>query len=485
MNSNDWRETIPNGRDDIYTVTEISEAIRQSLESEFPTVRIIGEISNFRAHSSGHCYFSLRDESSTLAAVVFRRYAALLAFEPADGMLAVASGRITHYSGSGRTQVVVYSLEPAGRGAMELEFRRLLQKLMEEGLTAPERKREIPSYPRRIVVITSPTGAVIEDMLDTLARRWPVAEVVHIGVDVQGPHAVRSIVRAFEIANGIEGADLVILARGGGSIEDLWSFNTEPVARAIAGSSRPVITGIGHEIDTTIADYVADIRAATPTAAAELAAPLITEVEDGLEQTLVRLGELFRNAADDRLRVLEFLLRSSSFPVLAHRIERATLRIDDLAGRLSAWWKDRYGRGMRSVERSTMQLAGGIERRIRDLETCIAWNLQRLSLEGPGARIASRKEAVNRYLSVLKVAISARAAIHRREVEARMRALRGLHPRGVLKRGYTYCTSPGDDTIIGRSKGLSKDDPLTVNFYDGAARCIVRRTRKGTAWPKR
>jgi exodeoxyribonuclease VII large subunit len=485
MNGNDRLETIRDGRDDIYTVTEISEAIRQSLESEFPTVRIIGEISNFRAHSSGHCYFSLRDESSTLAAVVFRRYAATLAFEPADGMLAVASGRITHYSGGGRTQVVVYSLEPAGRGAMELEFRRLLQRLMEEGLTAHERKRTVPSYPGRIVVITSPTGAVIEDILDTLARRWPVAGIIHIGVDVQGPNAVRSIVRAFEIANGIEGVDLVILARGGGSIEDLWSFNTEPVARAVAGSFYPVISGIGHEIDTTIADYVADVRAATPTAAAELAAPLITEVEDNLEQTLARLGELFRKAADDRLRLLEFLLRSSSFPVLAHRIERAALRIDDLSGHLGAWWKDRYETGVRGIEQGTMRLAGGIEKRIRDLETGIAWNLQRLSLGGPGTQVASRKEAVNRYLSVLKVAVSAHAAVRRREVETRMRTLRGLHPRGVLKRGYAYCTSPGDDRIIGRSKGLSKDDFVNVNFYDGAARCTVRGRRKGTAWPKR
>jgi exodeoxyribonuclease VII large subunit len=276
-----WDEPPPDDSEDIYTVTEISEAITQSLESDFPAVRVIGEIANFKAHTSGHLYFSLRDKSNLLRAVVFRRYVEALPFGPDNGMLVIATGRISHYGGGGQTQIVAYRLTPAGRGGMELEFRSLLKKLMREGLTASERKRGIPPYPARFVVITSETGAVIRDILDTLKRRWPVAEILHIGVAVQGPRAVPTIVKAFERANRLEEIDAVILARGGGSIEDLWAFNSEEVARAVAGSVHPVICGIGHEIDTTIADYVADVRAATPTAAAELAAPSMERIVSG------------------------------------------------------------------------------------------------------------------------------------------------------------------------------------------------------------
>ena len=179
--------------DDIYTVTEISDALRQHLESEFRDISVLGEIANFKAHSSGHFYFSLRDESNLIRAVLFRRNAARIGFEPTNGQLVVASGGVSHYGGSGQTQLIARSLLPAGRGMKEIEYRRLLQTLMDEGLTAADRKRPIPPFPVRIVVITSPTGAVIRDIVDTVGRRWPVAELVHLCVDVQGPRAEESI----------------------------------------------------------------------------------------------------------------------------------------------------------------------------------------------------------------------------------------------------------------------------------------------------
>lgn len=474
-----WDEGPITGNSDIYTVTELSEAIRQSLESEFPHVDVIGEIANFKVHTSGHCYFSLRDETNVIRSVIFRGNMKNLSFGPENGMLVVASGRLSHYGGGGQTELIVRSLSPAGRGRMELEFMKLLRKLMDEGLTDPERKRPSPEYPARIAVITSPTGAVIKDILDTLRRRWPVAEVIHICTDVQGAGADRSIKKAFEMSNRIENVDVVILARGGGSAEDLWTFNMEGVARAVAASVHPVITGIGHEIDTTVADYVSDIRAATPTAAAEIATPLMDDVRRHVEKRLGDLLRLYRDSSSKRLNLLEYILRSSAFPALVHRMERAELDIDGRVSRLRVWWDKKRGDGDRRAGASAAALERAAERMVSDGETKLMRRLGRLALNNPEKTVAAAAEALKHLDRVLHVRMTAAIALGRRELSEKMRTISGLHPDAVLKRGYAYCTTPEGETVISRAQGIAPDERVQVNFYDGGVLCRVERKRKG------
>ncbi len=484
MEARGWDDSAIEELDDVFTVTEITEAIRHSLETEFPSVSIIGEIANFTAHSSGHLYFSLRDESNLIRAVVFRRYVEVLDFEPENGKLVIASGRISHYGGRGQTQLLASRMIPAGRGGMELEFQRLLQKLMHEGLTAETKKRPIPRYPERIVVMTSETGAVIRDITDTLRRRWPVAEIVHICVAVQGPEAARTIVDAFEVSNRMRGVDAVILARGGGSVEDLWTFNTEEVARAVAGSVHPVITGIGHEVDTTVVDYVSDVRAATPTAAAELVAPSVGDVRSRIGDTLQRLRAVYRESRERRLRLLEYLLRSSSFPVLMHRLEQAELKLDDAVGRLGMWWhasRLEYG--------GVLEILHGMHAAVvssqRARESHVTRLMEGISAEHPGSRISAERGVTSRLRNELALRTEGAQVLRWSGVDGNMRTLENLHPRNVLKRGYTFCTAADGETVVGRIGGVVTGTNMTVNFYDGRTVCRVLEKRKGKPWPKR
>jgi exodeoxyribonuclease VII large subunit len=484
MEARGWDDSSIEEWDDVFTVTEINEAIRHSLETEFPSVSVLGEIANFTAHSSGHLYFSLRDESNLIRTVVFRRYVENLDFEPENGKLVIASGRISHYGGRGQTQLLASRMIPAGRGGMELEFRRLLQKLMHEGLTAETTKRPIPRYPERIIVITSETGAVIRDIIDTLKRRWPVAEIVHIGVAVQGPEAARTIVNAFEVSNRLRGVDAVILARGGGSIEDLWTFNTEEVARAVAGSVHPVITGIGHEVDTTVVDYVSDMRAATPTAAAELVAPSIDDVRARMNDTLQHLTTAYRESHERRLRLLEYLLRSSSFPALIHRLEQAELKLDDAVGRLGMWWhasRFEYAGALETLH--VIHAAVVSSQRAR--ETHITRLRERVAAENPGSRISTAQGMISKLRNELALRTTSAQVLRWSGVDGNIRTLENLHPRNVLKRGYTFCTAADGETIVGRVGDVVTDENMTVNFYDGRAVCRVIEKQKGKPWLKR
>ncbi|NQU76751.1 MAG: exodeoxyribonuclease VII large subunit, partial [Planctomycetes bacterium] len=259
------------------TVSDLLADIKAALAEGLPQeVVVVGEVSNFKRHGSGHLYFSLKDTGGQISAVMFRAAASRLRFEPEDGLQVVASGRVDVYEAQGKLQLYVERLLPQGAGALELAFRQLVQKLQAEGLFDAAHKKPLPGYPERICVITSATGAAIRDIRRTLARRWPAAAVYLILTAVQGESAAGEIARAVRAADANAerlGLDVLIVARGGGSVEDLWSFNAEAVARAIFDCRVPVISGVGHEIDTTIADMVADVRAATPTAAAELATP--------------------------------------------------------------------------------------------------------------------------------------------------------------------------------------------------------------------
>jgi exodeoxyribonuclease VII large subunit len=482
MMDSSGNDPLGDARRDLYTVTEISDAVRQHLESEFPRVNVIGEIANFKLHTSGHAYFTLRDGAAMIHAVLFRRYAERVACAPANGMLVIAPGRISHFGGSGQTQIIATDLIPAGHGNMELEFRRLLKRLMDEGLTAAGRKRPVPRYPARIAVITSPTGAVIRDVVDTLRRRWPVAEIVRVRAEVQGPGSAQSIVDAFETTNGMDDIDTVILARGGGSVEDLWSFNSEEVARAVAGSIHPVITGIGHEIDTTVADHVADVRAATPTAAAELATPLVDEVRRALDDSLRRIAIVEKALLENRRHLVEYLVRSSAFPAIEHRMERAELGIDGFLEGISDSWRSRSLALERSLDESAADMMRRVDGRIGRSRASLDSMLDRLARMSPSGRMRLEAGAIDHGLRVMAVRLNGDLSLRKKEIAGRLGALAELDPRGVLKRGYSYCTEGRGVRVIPRAGEISRGDDIAVHFYDGGILCSVRKKQKGKPW---
>lgn len=468
-----------------YTVTEVAEAIRQHLETEFPDISVLGEVANCKVHQSGHVYFTLRDGESMLAAALFRRAASRVAVQPENGMSVVATGRLSHFGGAGRTQIIVSEIAAAGRGGMEMAFRELLERLRAEGLTAEERKRELPAYPRSIALITSPTGAVIRDVLDTLRRRWPVAEIVHVPVEVQGPSAARLIVRAFRLCDAMERLDAVILARGGGSAEDLWTFNLESVARAVAASRHPVVTGIGHEIDTTICDYVSDLRAATPTAAAELVAPRIEDVRRGLEEALRGIARRADEGLENRGQLVEYLLRSGALAAIAHRMERAEAAVDESAERIADLWRELIGGRRAEAVSAEGGLALALERAVaragsRRLEAALA-----LAACNPRMRLESAGNSLHQIERLLRSRVQSRISEGRARSSGLVGTLGGLDPRSVLKRGYAYCTTPDGSRVVARAARLSSGDGLLVQFIDGGARCRVEEKRKGRPWRKK
>jgi exodeoxyribonuclease VII large subunit len=282
------------------SVSQVTSLVKEAIESELPaTLHVVGEISNFKRHSSGHLYLTLKDRNSELACVMWRSGATKLKFEPDDGMEVVATGSVEVFERAGRYQLYIRKLEPVGVGALELAFRRLCEKLTGEGLFDESHKRSLPAHPRSIALVTSPTGAAIGDMLRTIERRYPCVRVLVYPVRVQGPGAAEEIADAIKSINAnnetLGGIDVMIVGRGGGSLEDLWAFNEEIVARAIHASGIPIISAVGHEIDVTIADMIADVRAATPTAAAELAVPVLEDLLDELASQRQRLSRSLRS----------------------------------------------------------------------------------------------------------------------------------------------------------------------------------------------
>lgn len=280
------------------TVSQVNFFLKSLIEGDgrLQSINVTGEISNFTDHyRSGHLYFSLKDEKSVLKAVMFAPAAKRLRFHPEDGMRVTVRGRVSVYEASGQYQLYADAMEPQGIGALTVAYEQLKERLAAEGLFAPERKRPLPLYPRRIGVITSPTGAAVQDILSITARRWPSAEIIFAPVSVQGELAAPQLTQAVQEMNRKKACDVMIIGRGGGSIEDLWAFNDEALARAVAASKIPVVSAVGHETDFTICDFAADVRAATPSAAAELTTPDVTEEKlrvAALGQELSRLIHL-------------------------------------------------------------------------------------------------------------------------------------------------------------------------------------------------
>ncbi len=341
------------GEPAVFTVGQINGLVRELLEGEFRDVIVSGELSNVRVHSSGHVYFRLKDSDAQLAAVCFRGDARGIDFEMADGVQVLARGRLTVYEPQGSYQLVARTIEPAGRGELERAYRMLLARLGAEGLFDEARKRALPRYPACLAIITSPTGAAVRDILSTLKRRFPCVNVVFLPVPVQGEQAPPAIIRALDAVSSIEGVEVVIVGRGGGSLEDLWAFNDEGVARAIHRCAVPVISAVGHERDVTIADLVADRRAATPTMAAEIAVPARGDVLHRVDALLGTVARRMEARVERGSARVNEMLRSYALGRVRGRVEQAMQRTDLVSGRLHTALRARsreHAAGLDSLE---------------------------------------------------------------------------------------------------------------------------------------
>ena len=320
----------------VISVGQLNRYVKELLEKDtrLASVYISGEISNFTNHyKSGHLYMSLKDDGAVVRAVMFKGYASKLAFKPEDGMKVIVRARASLYDKDGSFQLYIETMEPAGMGALQVAYEQLKAKLKAEGLFDPSRKKPIPAFPHRVGVITSPTGAAVRDMLNVLGRRFPMAEVVFHPVLVQGDGAKTQIVDALRRFNAIHAADVILLGRGGGSIEELWAFNEEEVARAVAASDIPVISAVGHETDFTICDFVADLRAPTRSAAAELAVPDGNQLRIRLIQLYRLLKQNVRHTVDQQEKRLSLLCAKRCLATPLYYVEEQGMRLDYLTRR--------------------------------------------------------------------------------------------------------------------------------------------------------
>jgi exodeoxyribonuclease VII large subunit len=435
----------------VYSVSEITAKIRDALESDFSDIWIDGEISNFRRAASGHLYFILKDADAQLRCVFFRQDARLLRFRPDDGLAVRARGRLTVYESRGEYQLLVQLLEPLGAGALQLAFEQLKKKLADEGLFDPDRKRPLPLLPRRIGLVTSPTGAVIADMIRILRRRFPGLHLRLYPVRVQGDGAAEDITEAIRYFNRGAAVDLLIIGRGGGSLEDLWPFNTEIVARAIAASTIPVISAVGHETDFTIADFVADLRAPTPSAAAELAVRTRDDFSAAIGNLQDRLGRAARYRLAMALQRLTEIGVERPLGVLRRRLARAAQRTDELDYRL----RDRLRRRLLEAER-----------RLRD-------TLAHLRAQDPRRRLAERRARLAQLNATLATGLPQRLALLRGRLDSLAAQLGQLSPVKVLERGYALVQDE-HGRLLRRATDAVPGQSLRVRLHEGRLVVEVR-----------
>ena len=348
----------------IVSVSDITRQIKMSLEQRFPRVWIQGEISNFKHHTSGHLYFTLKDEGAQISATMWRNRVASLLFTPEDGMKVIARGGITVYPPRGSYQIDVEQLTPVGMGELQIAFDRLKQKLAGEGLFDESRKRPLPMFPERIGIITSETGAALQDMRTVIARRFPCVELILAPVRVQGAGASDEIAQALREMNRHGKVDVIVVGRGGGSLEDLWAFNEEVVARAIFASEIPVVSAVGHEIDFTIADFVADLRAPTPSAAAEMIVPDRLELLELLRNNEYTMRQALAQMITTNRERIRSLVASYAFNRPKDMIREFVQRVDELHRSIGTNIAHRYERAAQGIESLVKRIRGASPRSI-------------------------------------------------------------------------------------------------------------------------
>ncbi len=417
--------------DKIYTVSEITKLIKLELENAFPALWVEGEVSNFRKAASGHLYFTLKDEQCQLPAVMWRSDARQLKFEIKDGLKVVCRGRIGVYEVRGQYQLVAELVEPKGKGALQLAFEQLKEKLKAEGLFDPQRKKKLPLLPKKLGLVTSPRGAAIVDILRTLERRFARLHVLIYPAKVQGEGAADEIVEGIDYLGSQPDVDVIIVGRGGGSIEDLWAFNEEKVARAIFRSPIPIISAVGHEVDFTIADFVADVRASTPSAAAEIVIQKEEELAEqigNLEKNLIQTSRYFLQGLKQQVLSLSQHRIFQNFRITLLNLEQ---RVDEL------------------------------EERARDV-----FRRKKMSLaENRAAVLLFEEKMANTIKNLIRGLLS--------QWEKFSVELHNLSPLNILKKGYTLCWKD-DLRLIRRIEEIDKDKDVTVSFYKGEFTCRVK-----------
>jgi len=462
----------------VFSVTSLTAAIHRVVALNFDDVRVTGEISGYKVWSSGHAYFTLKDSSAQIRCVVFRNVARYLKFRPEDGLAVMARGSVEVRQERGEYQLVVSSLEPQGLGALQLAFEQLKQRLAAEGLFAAERKRALPPYPRRIGIVTSPQGAVIRDMITVLSRRFSGLHIRLYPTPVQGDGAAEGIREGLRYFGESGWADLIIVGRGGGSLEDLWPFNEEEVARAIVASPVPVISAVGHETDFTIADFVADLRAPTPSAAAELAVKNREDLLDTIDITWERIWRAMHYRIAHAARQLHDQGMQRASVVLQRRIGRNWQRVDEAEQRLRGFDpRVRLGRARQRLEASSQRLQEAMRRLVRGSGQRVDEAGQRLTSFDPRVRLGWTRQRLETASQSLEDAIGRRVnGFHLRlhPVAARLEA---LSPLSVLERGYSILT-----TDEGRVVKSPEDAPPGTSVEARLARGRLRATvREETA----
>lgn len=432
------------GRDErtVYSVSELCAALGQTLEQSHPHFWVEGEISGLRVHrGSGHLYFELKDERGKIPCVVWSSNRRRIRFDPKDGTEVVCHAKTSLYPRSGKLQLSVFFMEPRGLGALYAELEALRERLRSEGLTAAERKRPVPSFPAVVGLVTSRHGAALHDVLTTLWRRHPGLHVRLAPAPVQGRGAgarLRAALRRLDDS----GCDVIIVARGGGSLEDLWAFNEEPVARAIAACKTPIVTGIGHETDVTLADQVADVRASTPTAAAEAVAPVLADWSARLARAEGRLARALQADLRARRRVLEGWKRQLRHPAERHRALRAELQ--NLEHRLH--------RAMRRLLEQRTAALHGLQRRVRE--------------QHPRLRLERARAGMTRCRDRLDRALAARSMTAHHRLSALSGRLEASSPLAVLSRGYAFVTDD-EDRVVRRADQLTPDASIHIRWANG------------------
>ncbi|MFQ4154473.1 exodeoxyribonuclease VII large subunit [Pediococcus pentosaceus] len=437
--------------DKYLTVSALTNYIKRKFDADpyLHRVYLVGEISNFRLRTNSHQYFSLKDENAKVSAIMFKSAFAKVKFQPEEGMRVIVSGRISLYPGNGSYQIYVDSMQPDGVGALYQAYEQLKIKLSQEGLfEAP--KLPIPKYPRKIAIVTSPSGAVIRDIITTVSRRYPIVQLVLFPALVQGNEAANSIAAQIKMINTLDDFDTIIIGRGGGSIEDLWPFNEEVVARAIFASKLPVISSVGHETDTTIADLVADMRAATPTAAAELATPVLTDILEELQKLQLQTIVAFRNILKMRSQQVQHLQQSYIFQEPQRLYEGYVQNVDILTEKLI------------SLEKQQITTAEGSFKTLNS----------RLLANTPASRIKMAKQNVEHLRQMTNNNITNRFSKYANDLNSLIGSLDTLSPLKIMSRGYTYVTR--DTKVVKSIEDLSIDDKIQLNFSDGSANAVIK-----------
>lgn len=433
-----------------YSITALNRAIKNMFDNkpELNRVYIKGEISNYKHHTRGHLYFTLKDENSRIAAVMFSSAASKLLFEPEDGMKVLVCGRVTVYEATGGYQIYVEQMDLDGIGNLYLEYEKLKNKLKAEGLFDLEHKRHIPKYPRKIGIITASTGAAIRDILSTIKRRYPICQTILFPALVQGVGAKESIVYQLQRAQDFD-LDVLICGRGGGSIEDLWAFNEECVARAIYASKIPVISAVGHEVDFTIADFVADLRAPTPTGAAEMAVPNLVDVNNLINQYKIRVNESINNLLNLNNKKLEHLKESY---VLRNPLALYEVKEQKLDGYIDVL--NKY-----------------ITNKLNESRIKLNHVKDSFVLKNPLSLYMIKQEKLNNYVEQLQKIVVSYLDNGKYRYNLLVNKLELLNPLNILNNGYSLVSMNGK--IIKSSKDVKEKDILEIRLHEGKIKAIV------------